>query len=80
MEKTYVAGWNMPGYLPDDVCDGFDTIDEAVEYLKQAAIEACQFEGKYDDEDVINVWKAEGDSFQAEIGGFVYFANVMSFE
>lgn len=29
----YVAGWNQPGYLPDDEVAEFDTFDEAKRYI-----------------------------------------------
>lgn len=29
----YIAGWNMPGYLPETEPEGFDTFAQAVAYL-----------------------------------------------
>ena len=34
---TYVAGWNMPGYLPDMEPACFDTAAEAWEWLRDEA-------------------------------------------
>jgi hypothetical protein len=31
---TYIAGWNMPGYLPNVEPEEFATRTEAVEYLR----------------------------------------------
>ena len=30
---TYIAGWNMPGYMPESEPEEFDTAREAVQYL-----------------------------------------------
>lgn len=34
-EGHWVAGWNMPGYMPDSQPAAFDTCDEARDYLAQ---------------------------------------------
>jgi hypothetical protein len=33
----FVAGWNMPGYMPDSEPAEFDDADDALEYLKDTA-------------------------------------------
>jgi len=35
---TYVAGWNMPGYLPETDPVEFDTFTDAIDYLKWSLI------------------------------------------
>lgn len=35
MTTTYLAGWNLPGYLPTTPPEEFETLQEAVEYLRQ---------------------------------------------
>lgn len=33
----WVAGWNMPGYLPETDPETFDTLEDAVAYLRETA-------------------------------------------
>ena len=35
MRRKYVAGWNMPGYLPETDPETFDTLEDAAEYLRE---------------------------------------------
>jgi len=36
-KPRFVAGWNMPGYMPDSEPAEFDDEDDALEYIKEAA-------------------------------------------
>jgi len=50
--KPWVAGWNMPGYMPDSEPAGFETCDEAREYIAQEMVDASEALGdgaEYDD-------------------------------
>lgn len=33
--RQYVAGWNMAGYLPETDPETFDTLDDAIAYLRE---------------------------------------------
>ena len=33
--SSYIAGWNMPGYLPETDPETFDTLADAAEYLRE---------------------------------------------
>ncbi len=33
-KPKFIAGWNMPGYLPDSEPAEFDSAEDALEYLK----------------------------------------------
>jgi hypothetical protein len=48
-KKRYVAGWNMPGYLPDSDPAEFDDENDALEYIKEAAKESADAENESDD-------------------------------
>ena len=48
----YVAGWNMPGYLPEmDVAD-FDTFDEAKQFIIDELLEQADQSGALDENDL----------------------------
>jgi hypothetical protein len=36
-KPRYIAGWNMPGYMPDSDHAEFDNEDDALEYIKESA-------------------------------------------
>jgi hypothetical protein len=62
LTPRYVAGWNMPGYLPDSEPAEFDDADDAMEYLKEAAKQIIA--STFDDEmetltEEIEAWKAD---------------------
>lgn len=59
----YVAGWNMPGYMPDSEPVEFEDADDALEYIKDAAKNAIEqdssedaFEQRSDD---VDSWTAD---------------------
>ena len=79
-KPRYVAGCNMPGYLPDSAPDEFDDEDDALEYIKEAAKEAIPEEGDdednqhQEDEDDIDTWTAdENGEFGATVRGYHYW-------
>jgi hypothetical protein len=40
--KPWVAGWNMPGYMPDSEPASFETCDDAREYIGQEMLDASE--------------------------------------
>jgi hypothetical protein len=48
-KPRYVAGCNMPGYLPDSDPAEFDDEDDALEYIKEVAKEAADADNESDD-------------------------------
>jgi hypothetical protein len=45
----YIAGWNMPGYLPEMEPTIFDTEQEAFEFIKDARLSYLDDMGSYND-------------------------------
>lgn len=57
----YIAGYNLPGYLPDTEPFIFDTKDEANEYLEMMKSSYLDDMGSYDDPYVYWIEPYEGD-------------------
>ena len=56
-KPRFVAGWNMPGYLPDSEPAEFDNSDEALEYIKDAAKQCVEGEApEFASQDAMNQW------------------------
>ena len=82
--ETFVAGWNMPGYLPDtaEPLPEFDTTEEAWEYLideinlcasemPMAGSTSSPLEDEIRDFDTSTIDQTHEGGF--ELGGLYYF-------
>lgn len=71
----YVAGWNMPGYMPDNEPAEFDDADDALEYIKDAAkygLEAEDDDGILDAD--VDAWQVDNNGeFGQTFGKFHYW-------
>jgi len=80
---AWVAGWNMPGYMPDNVPAGFDNADEARAYLAEQM--------RQQEEDIAANWgetasdavalreaaddcESGSDEYGCTVAGYHYFA------
>lgn len=79
-KHKFVAGWNMPGYMPDSEPAEFDNAADAMEYIKDAAKdEFDQYENDagssyQSGRDQIDTWKADKNGeFGCTFGKFHYF-------
>lgn len=82
-KPRFVAGWNMPGYLPDSDPVEFDDDDDAIEYIKDAARGALEMDtiepGMTDEqikeaEEAIDDWMTDKDgNFGLTVRGIHYF-------
>ena len=77
---TIVAGWNMPGYMPDNPPEEFDNWDDAQMYISDAIDEqADSIEEENPDladklrGDAILVLKMPNGDFGATLAGTYYF-------
>lgn len=43
----YVAGWNMPGFMPDSEPAEFDNADDALEYIRDAIIDLDEEQARH---------------------------------
>lgn len=80
---VYAAGWNMPGYMPDNPPAAFVDADDALEYIRDAARDALsEMDGMNDDErqaaeDDIDSWKADKNGeFGCTLGDHHYFVSI----
>ena len=79
--EIFAAGWNMPGYMPDNPPAVFMGADDAMTHIQGAAIDAVDAE--IDDNDTtdnleveIDAWKADAQGeFGATVGAYHYFVN-----
>lgn len=76
-QKTprFVAGWNMPGYMPDGEPAEFDDADDALAYIKDAMLEAAEQE-EWPEEYTASIDTIKADSageFGATIGEYHYW-------
>ena len=84
-KHVYVAGWNMPGYMPDSEPAEFDDADSAMEYIKEKAKDSAMEDADgmgWNEEDFqsavneIDAWKSDDNGeFGRTIGRFHYFIN-----
>lgn len=73
---VYAAGWNMPGFMPENPPALFTDKDEAIEYIKEAMDNAAQ-------EGIEGIHNAELEKLMphvealenVQLGQFVYFIN-----
>lgn len=76
----YVAGWNQPGYLPDEDVSTFETFEEARSFIadEMQVFADDEYESGRDDESEeavqagIEIPKFSGP-FQIEAGGWVFW-------
>lgn len=80
----YVAGWNMPGYMPDGEPAEFDDADDALEYIKDAAKdfeETSDEIGEFKNLEYvehISQWKADKiGEFGETFGNYHYFVSTI---
>ena len=76
----FVAGWNIPGYLPDNTPEVFDDASTALEYLRDAVI--SHFEDDPDVSDTtleeckrgVMTWQTDANGeFGITVGPYHYF-------
>ena len=69
-KPKFVAGWNMPGYLPDSEPVEFDDPDNALEYVRDLMREDAEGNG-WNPDDVEDIEKIKADK-AGEFGATVY--------
>jgi len=76
-QENYIAGWNMPGYMPDSEPSAFETFDEAKRYIIEE-LKRCEDEA--DAEAVAEYYCAraedinlESDCFSVRVGFYVWW-------
>ena len=79
-QPCYIAGWNMPGYMPDSEPQEFDDADEAREYIIEELQQLSDDLEDADDpliaqlQECINGLNNSTDTEQAfNVGGYHYF-------
>ena len=75
----FVAGCNMPGYLPDSEPCVFDTSDEAMAYVRNLMREAADVDDRWSDDDIAEIDTIAGDprgEFGVTIYGWHYFVAI----
>lgn len=74
-KPKFVAGWNMPGYMPDAEPVEFDDSEEAMEYIRDAMREDAEGNGwSREDAEAIDGIEADGaGEFGVTIYGRHYF-------
>lgn len=77
---TYVAGWNMPGYLPTSEPAEFDTLQDAREYIASEIAMDRDASADDDDEveyaDAITTAETASGPFEVYCDRFVYWVAV----
>lgn len=70
---VYSAGWNMPGYMPDNTPAMFLDADDALEHVKEAMRDGLDEESE-EDATLIDSWKADSNGeFGQTFNGMHYF-------
>ena len=72
----FVAGCNMPGYLPDAEPDLFDTSEEAMAYIRDLMRDAADDYDRWSDEDIAAIDTIAADpngEFGVTVYGWHYF-------
>lgn len=77
-KPKFVAGWNMPGYLPDAEPVEFDDSEEAMEYIRDAMREDAEGNGwSREDAEAIDGIEADGaGEFGVTMYGRHYFVTL----
>lgn len=77
--KPWVAGWNVPGYMPDVMPERFATADEAREYIAaelEELADECETQDAYNEcADAANAIRRGDGEYCATIGRFHYFVS-----
>ena len=72
----FVAGCNMPGYLPDSETYLFDTSEDAMAYVRDLMRDAAYAEDRWSDEDIAAIETIAADphgEFGVTVYGWHYF-------
>ena len=75
----FVAGCNMPGYLPDAEPYFFDTSAEAMAYVRDLMREAADTDDRWSDEDIAAIDTIAADprgEFGVTVYGWHYFVAI----
>lgn len=74
-ESRYVAGWNMPGYMPDHA-EEFENLESALSYIRE---ELRRYGEEIDESDfsIENAQKAISDKESVWLGKYVFFVNAI---
>lgn len=81
-KPKFVAGWNMPGYMPDAEPMEFDDSDDALECVRDAALDHIEH-AEIDEEEagqrceIVKQWEADkAGEFGQTIGAYHYFVTL----
>lgn len=74
----FVAGWNIPGYLPDYPPEEFDTFESAFEYISDAVAADDEnpevpYETVAENQRKLSAAAENGAPMECQIREFVYF-------
>ena len=81
-KPKFVAGWNMPGYLPDAEPVEFDDPDEAMEYVRDQALDQIEHSEISEEEagkqcEGVMHWQADAKGeFGQTFGAYHYFVTL----
>jgi hypothetical protein len=67
----FSAGFNMPGYMPDNAPCVFIDADDALEYIKELALNDDSMDESA--KDIIDDWQLLNNEFGQTIGNYHYF-------
>ena len=78
---VYSAGWNMPGYMPDNAPTLFLDADDALEYVKDSAAQWLENQDCTNHEwleNELTEWKADNNGeFGQTFGQYHYFVTIV---
>ena len=75
----FVAGCNMPGYLPNSEPCVFDTSDEAIAYVRDLMRDAADDDDRWSDDDIAAIETIAADprgEFGVTVYGWHYFVAI----
>lgn len=77
-KPKFVAGWNMPGYLPDAEPEEFDEVDDALEFVRDLMREDAEGMGwsRGDAEAIDGIEADKAGEFGATLYGKHYFVTL----
>lgn len=77
-KPKFIAGWNMPGYLPDAEPEEFDEADDALEFVRDLMREDAEGMGwsREDAEAIDGIEADKAGEFGATLYGRHYFVTV----
>lgn len=80
--QVWVAGYNMPGYMPDSVPEAFDSFEDARDYVYNVASESVEFNSDMLESEpseyvksLVSAIKDQSDEFGVTIGNYHYFVS-----